>query len=135
MPSDESSDDDKPQKANAKAKSSGKQSTGGKKVVTAEGMSGSTNAFLTAAEQREQDKKSEKKATEEAYSFLADVQDVCFNWSFFASEVRVLFRKTVGGLGIPIMTHEHCMFHLKLGKNLRHSRSRCVRSTCTDGLD
>jgi hypothetical protein len=32
---------------------------------------------LTAAEQREQGKKNEKKSTEDPYSFLQDVRDVC----------------------------------------------------------
>lgn len=74
--SGESSDEDKPKKSKTKAIPTAKQRIGGKKAVAAaEGMSGSTNAFLTAAEQREQGKKSEKKAAEEAYAFLADVQD------------------------------------------------------------
>jgi DNA mismatch repair protein MSH6 len=33
--------------------------------------------FLTAAEQREQGKKDEKKAAESPYSFLLNVKDVC----------------------------------------------------------
>jgi len=79
--SDESSIEDKPKKAKPKPKPSAKRAAGGKKGATAavaEGTSGGTNAFLTAAEQREQGKKNEKKVAEEAYSFLADVQDVRF---------------------------------------------------------
>lgn len=39
---------------------------------------GSNYSFLTAAEQREQDKKDEKKDTESPYSFLLDIKDVGF---------------------------------------------------------
>jgi DNA mismatch repair protein MSH6 len=79
--SDESSDDDKPKKAKSKAKPTAKLTGGKKAAVSAEGIYGSANSFLTAAEQREQGKKNEKKAAEEAYLFLADVQDVRFQSS------------------------------------------------------
>ena len=75
--SDEVSDDDKPQKSQSKAKPTGKHRT--KAAVVTDGAFGSTNSFLTAAEQREQGRKNEKKAAEEAYSFLVDVQDVGFH--------------------------------------------------------
>jgi DNA mismatch repair protein MSH6 len=79
--SDESSDDDVPKKSMPKAKVTAKKTTGTKTVTATEGTSGSTNSFLTAAEQREQGKKNDKKAAEEAYSFLSEVQDVRFGLS------------------------------------------------------
>jgi DNA mismatch repair protein MSH6 len=62
--------EEKPKKTKAKGK--GKAAS---KSNTA-GDAGGTFGFLTAAEQRAQGKKEEKKAAEEAYSFLQDVRDV-----------------------------------------------------------
>lgn len=56
---------------------------------------GGNYSFLTAAEQREQDRKDEKKDTESPYSFLLDIKDV--GVSFFSSlpsEIWFLNRKT-----------------------------------------
>jgi DNA mismatch repair protein MSH6 len=47
-----------------------------KKGGASSGIGGSGYSFLTAAEQREQGKKNEKKSTEDPYSFLQDVRDV-----------------------------------------------------------
>jgi DNA mismatch repair protein MSH6 len=38
---------------------------------------GGSTTFLTAAERREQQKKTDKKSNENPYAFLADIQDVC----------------------------------------------------------
>ena len=48
-----------------------KGQTGGEKRSTA-----GANSFLTAAERRALEKKSEKKSTEDAFEFLKDVRDV-----------------------------------------------------------
>lgn len=74
-------DDEPRKKGKNKAKSSTTKSSGSKKSSKAAGVSvggGGTGsyAFLTAAEQREQGKKDEKKAAESPYSFLLNVKDV-----------------------------------------------------------
>jgi DNA mismatch repair protein MSH6 len=92
--SDEASDDDKPQKSKSKAKPTRKHGT--KAAAVTDGTSGSTNSFLTAAEQREQGKKNEKKAADEAYSFLTDVQDVGFTPStnFIVRNMEVFLERS-----------------------------------------
>ncbi|KAL0959723.1 hypothetical protein HGRIS_011415 [Hohenbuehelia grisea] len=72
--SDESEveEDEKPTKSKAKTKAKPRPSMA--KSSSAGGSSGS-GLFLTAAEQREQGRKDEKKAAEDAYSFLLDVKD------------------------------------------------------------
>ncbi|KAJ3497847.1 hypothetical protein NLJ89_g10297 [Agrocybe chaxingu] len=69
-------DDDLPKKSKPKGKATTK-SAGSKKSTKAAGGAGSggTFNFLTAAEQREQGKKDEKKAAESPYGFLQDVRD------------------------------------------------------------
>ena len=65
--------EEKPKKTKAKGKRKAVfKSTGGNPAGDASGTFG----FLTAAEQRAQGKKEEKKAAEEPYSFLQDVRDV-----------------------------------------------------------
>ena len=98
------------------------QSNGG-----SNGGSGRGGTFLTAAEQREREKKSEKKATEDAFDFLKDVRDV----SNDACKLRVgyingLIRKTKTVLVIRATIHGQFMFLAKLGHHSRLSRSRCV---------
>ncbi|CAA7264271.1 unnamed protein product [Cyclocybe aegerita] len=69
-------DDDLPKKSKSKGKTTTK-SAGSKKSTKTAGDAGSGGAFnfLTAAEQREQGKKDEKKAAESPYGFLQDVRD------------------------------------------------------------
>jgi DNA mismatch repair protein MSH6 len=52
------------------------------------GVSG-TFGFLTAAEQRAQGKKQEKKAAEEPYSFLQDVRDVSSTRTIYATLLKL----------------------------------------------
>jgi DNA mismatch repair protein MSH6 len=59
-------------KSKGKGKAATTKSYGGKQAA---GL-GDACGFLTAAEQRAQGKKEEKKAAEEPYSFLQDVRDV-----------------------------------------------------------
>lgn len=80
-------DDEAPKKSKAKpkGKSSARKSKFGtsKKSAEADGGNAGSFAFLTAAEQREQDKKDDKKATESPYDFLQDVRDVgCQHFQF-----------------------------------------------------
>ncbi|KXN86517.1 DNA mismatch repair protein msh6 [Leucoagaricus sp. SymC.cos] len=68
------SGEDRPKKSKAKSsKGKAKAGTSGK---PSEGVSQGSSSFLTAAEQREQDKKNDKKTTEDPYIFLQDVRDV-----------------------------------------------------------
>ncbi|KAJ7470392.1 muts domain V-domain-containing protein [Mycena latifolia] len=69
--SDEESEDEEPVKK-SKSKSTAKKVTADKSAPV--GTSG-TRSFLTAAEQREQDKKNEKKESESPYAFLTDIRD------------------------------------------------------------
>ena len=59
-----------------KAKSTKPAVKKGRVSPSAGGGGASVFSFLTAAEQREQGKKNEKKSTEDPYSFLQDVRDV-----------------------------------------------------------
>ncbi|PPR06375.1 hypothetical protein CVT24_002487 [Panaeolus cyanescens] len=73
----DNTDDDEPVAKKSKAKKSFSSKAGGSKMAkplaASAGVSGS--AFLTAAEQRAQGKKEEKKAAESPYSFLQDPKD------------------------------------------------------------
>ncbi|KAF9485007.1 DNA mismatch repair protein Msh6 [Pholiota conissans] len=71
-------DDDVPKKSKSKGKStasSAKSKASKKADSSATGNGTSTFTFLTAAEQREQGKKEDKKAAESPYGFLLDVKD------------------------------------------------------------
>ena len=75
-------DDEPSKKSKNKTKNSTTKPSGSKKslkAATAPVGGGGTGSytFLTAAEQREQGKKDEKKAAESPYSFLVNVKDVC----------------------------------------------------------
>ena len=75
-------DDEPRKKSKSKGKASATKSSGSKKSSKAAAApvgGGGTGSytFLTAAEQREQGKKDEKKAAESPYSFLLNVKDVC----------------------------------------------------------
>lgn len=74
-------DDEPRKKSKSKGKASATKSSGSKKSSKAAAApvgGGGTGSytFLTAAEQREQGKKDEKKAAESPYSFLLNVKDV-----------------------------------------------------------
>lgn len=66
---------DAPKKSNAKASKSKASRPALQQNVSSAGGSG--YSFLTAAEQREQGKKDDKKSTEDPYSFLLNIMDVC----------------------------------------------------------
>ncbi|KAK2461207.1 hypothetical protein APHAL10511_006734 [Amanita phalloides] len=72
-------DEDEESQPKSKARSSAKVGKKGKGKVTVaghpEGGSTEPSTFLTAAERREQGKKTEKKAAEEPFAFLQDVRD------------------------------------------------------------
>ena len=71
LDSDEESDAPKKKKASKPARPSLKH------VQSSEGgRSGKSNSFLTAAEQRAKEKKTEKQATDDPFDFLRDVRDV-----------------------------------------------------------
>ncbi|KDR79956.1 hypothetical protein GALMADRAFT_242120 [Galerina marginata CBS 339.88] len=76
---DQDLDDEAPKKgrSKAKSKSSSRKSGFSKKSAKAaeEGTGTGTFSFLTAAEQREQGKKDDKKSAESPYDFLQDVRD------------------------------------------------------------
>ena len=57
------------------SKPKGKSTGKGKNNLSGASASGGFS-LLTAAEQREQEKKNEKKATEDPYAFLSDLKDV-----------------------------------------------------------
>lgn len=60
----------------SKARPSAKKGASKSKSKVGEGASATGSfAFLTAAEQREQDKKNDKKAAEDPYAFLAEIRD------------------------------------------------------------
>ncbi|KAF9051391.1 muts domain V-domain-containing protein [Panaeolus papilionaceus] len=68
--------DDEPAAKKSKAKKSAPyKSSGSKAAVPLAASSSISGSFLTAAEQRAQGKKDEKKAAESPYSFLQDVKD------------------------------------------------------------
>ncbi|KAJ7093127.1 muts domain V-domain-containing protein [Mycena epipterygia] len=69
--SDDDSEDEEPVKK-SKSKSTAKKATSDKSAPVA---TSGTRSFLTAAEQREQDKKNEKKESESPYAFLAEIRD------------------------------------------------------------
>jgi hypothetical protein len=89
----------------------------------------STNNFLTAAEQRAQATKDEKKSQEDPFSFLVDVRDVWISRRFVPkarSDAHLRFRrKTVSDLGNLVMTLGHCSSLRKLGMTSALSRNRC----------
>jgi DNA mismatch repair protein MSH6 len=67
------SDDDD---GNPRGKTQTKKPKLSPKGVTGVTSTSSGASFLTAAEQREQDKKNEKKAAEDPYAFLSVIKDV-----------------------------------------------------------
>lgn len=92
----------------------------------------STNNFLTAAEQRAQATKDEKKSQDDPFSFLQDIRDVWIRLDFppkARSDIHLCFRrKTVSDLANLVMILEHCIFLRKLGTNSALSRNRCSLS-------
>jgi DNA mismatch repair protein MSH6 len=69
--SDDESEEEPVKKS--KSKSTAKKATSDKSAPVA---TSGNRSFLTAAEQRTQDKKNEKKEGESPYAFLADIRDV-----------------------------------------------------------
>lgn len=70
------SGDDAPKKSKKPVRPPLKKDKSGGANTSASGAGGGSNSFLTAAEQRALDKKSEKKSAEDAFEFLKDVRDV-----------------------------------------------------------
>lgn len=92
--SDESDDEDAPKTKNGKSKSTSTKSKafGAKKGTSAQEVASSgAGLFLTAAERREQGKKDGKKATEDPYAFLLDVQDVWNEFQMLSELTTILF--------------------------------------------
>jgi hypothetical protein len=88
----------------------------------------STNNFLTAAEQRAQTTKDEKKSQEDPFSFLVDVRDVIYlnvSWQACGDAHLRFCRKTVSDLGNLVMTLGHCSSLRKPGMTSALSRNRC----------
>jgi hypothetical protein len=98
----------------------------------------STNNFLTAAEQRAQATKDEKKSQDDPFSFLQDVRDVWIRLDFLPkarSDTHLRFRrKTASDLANLVTTLEHCTFLKKLGMNSALSRNRCSPSSFKLGI-
>lgn len=91
-------DDDAPKKSTSKGRMKargGPVRGGNKKTISTSGVGSVTGSstFLTAAEQREQGRKEEKKATEEPYAFLRNVRDVSNN--AYGSNHRIEFWTTM----------------------------------------
>jgi hypothetical protein len=98
------------------------------------GASGSTstsaNNFLTAAEQRAQAMKEEKKSQEDPFSFLLDVRDVGYIIIILETSVDsrdILCRKTVSDQESPVMIPGHYIYLRRLGMTSVLSRNRCTR--------
>jgi hypothetical protein len=90
--------------------------------------SASANNFLTAAEQRAQAMKEEKKSQEDAFSFLLDVRDVgCIIITETPVDSRdLLCRKTVSDQENQVMTPGLYVYLRKPGMTLVLSRNRCA---------
>lgn len=71
-----SEDGDRDEDEAPKTKAKSKVKSGSKKSNAADGTSSNGFTMLTAAEQRAQGKKDEKKAAESPYGFLAEIRDV-----------------------------------------------------------
>ena len=123
-------DNDVPKKSKPKGKpkaSGGSKSSKANTTMTSTGP-GVVN-FLTAAEQREQGKKDEKKSAESPYSFLQDVRDVsppCLAHKFSVANLFIIRRKTRGSLLIQITILERYISRTRLGLLSPLSRSRCA---------
>lgn len=124
----EDSDDDKPKKSKAESSKGKAKSVNPTKslATTSQGSS----SFLTAAEQREQGKKNEKKSAEDPYSFLQDVKDVRQIFQVSECSANAVSRKMAVSLEKPVTIQEHCLFLPQLGKNLHHLKNRYVIFDC-----
>lgn len=123
---DEISDDEdeRPKKKKTSVKPVLKKSTAG---ANASGVSNSGGAsFLTAAEQREQGKKNDKKASEDAFEFLLDIRDVnlVLIATFQSRNSYSFCRAAVKGLVSPIMTQELFLYQSMRGIALHRSKNR-----------
>lgn len=120
-------DEDEEQKARGKFSGNKSRSSQAKGNSKALANSGGSATFLTAAEQREQGKKEEKKAAESPYSFLADnIRDVSklILLVFFSSHQNILLNRkravnpttqiTILGLSLSLQKRGR---HLLLSKN------------------
>ena len=87
-----------------------------------------SNSFLTAAEQREKNKKTEKKSGEDPFDFLKDVRDVRFG-GFAERQYASLtsyHRKTEIDQGNQTTIQGHCIYQNRLGNPLLLLKSRFV---------
>jgi hypothetical protein len=128
----EQDEDEEPKKKGKKSTST--QAKGNSKALAG---SGASATFLTAAEQREQGKKEQKKAAESPYSFLADnirdVRKLFFVGIFLSKFIKcMLNRKRAVNPTTQIMIPGPYLSHRRCGKRLLLSKNRFVyfRSSC-----
>lgn len=128
-------EDDEVDSKTSKAKKS-VATAGRPSLKKAHGAGGSastpTNNFLTAAEQRAQAMKEEKKSQEDPFSFLSDVRDVgclIIIIETFVDSRDLFCRKMVSDQESPGMTPVLYMYLRKLGVTSVLSRNRCAMRT------
>jgi hypothetical protein len=98
-----------------------------KKTHGTGGSASTSSNFLTAAEQRAQATKEEKKSQDDPFSFLLDVRDVgCIIIILEVSvdSCNLLCRKTVSAQESPVMIPGHCTCPRRLGTTLALSRNK-----------
>ena len=121
-------DDEAPKKRKGKGKATPTAKKGAAAASsTSAGASGIS--FLTAAEQREQDKKDDKKAAETPYSFLLNITDVCDSSLPSCIILKpVLFNRKMGrSLENRTMTPGQSEYRRRRGPPLHRLRNRYDR--------
>lgn len=88
---DDSDEDAQPKKGKGQGASKQSRPSLKKAAGAASSAGNSSFSFLTAAEQREQGKKNDKKAAEDPYSFLQDVRDVSACPSSLSHASQIMF--------------------------------------------
>jgi len=123
-----SDDEDDPEGPRGKVKSKSKRPIARSTKSDAGGSApaqGGGVSFLTAAEQRAQDKKNDKKTGDDPFSFLKDVRDVSQTVERYRSVILTFsIRKTVINLATLSMTRGRCSYRRSRGRNLRHLKNR-----------
>lgn len=120
-------------KTKIKGKTSGKSSSSKSAIkaagVSGDGMGNGTYSLLTAAEQREQEKKDDKKAAESPYDFLMDVRDVSYSLKSETLDAYPLFcnnRKMGRNLDRRVMILGPYLYPRRPGLPLHPLKSRYV---------
>jgi hypothetical protein len=122
--SDDESEEEPVKKS--KSKSTAKKATSDKSAPVA---TSGNRSFLTAAEQRTQDKKNEKKEGESPYAFLADIRDVLISLAPLYNAHRLCnSRKMEIAPTILNMIQERSTSLPRLGKNSLPLKSRYASS-------